>query len=476
MPEAKRNGRNALTLRPLSDSKLCVRNAEVGSSSLLPSTIPPPRQPLRLKRAPKYGRSGNHRVVPPRETCRRARLVMKAIGVTRLSDVTGLDYVGIPVWAAVRPIADSSSISVQNGKGLTRMYARAGAMMEAIEHYCCERLPHTPHCADYRRLRRQARAVDPQSLLLDPQAGYTDTLPLEWLRGTDLRSAEQVWVPSCAVLKPRRGDRTPRVYRGSTNGLASGNTIEEAVCHGLAEAIERDAWTLAIVRGMLLPRIRAIAGAVAAGAACDVSAIHDVVPDGRLFPIIDLTTLAEPARALAAKFAAAGVRVVVRDITTDLGIPTFVAAGWETPAGRIHFHSGLGTHPDARVAATRALTELAQSRLTIFQGVREDIDKVAQRDGVVDRPSQSLWLSDGPLKSFDAVHSYRNDDILEDIQIMSDRVHAAGLEQVIAVDLTRPEVGLPVVKVLVPGLEHWAARHFDPDVIALGARATRCLV
>ena len=83
--------------------------------------------------------SGNHRVVPPRETCRRARPAMKTIGVTRLADVTGLDYVGIPVWAAVRPLADDSSISVQNGKGPTPMHARAGAMMEAIEHYCCER-------------------------------------------------------------------------------------------------------------------------------------------------------------------------------------------------------------------------------------------------------------------------------------------------------------------------------------------------
>src|SRR5262245_49188425 len=87
------------------------------SESRVRAASTPPRHPLRLKSAPKYGRSGNHRVVPPRETCRRARLVMEAIGVTRLADVTGLDYVGIPVWAAVRPIADASSISVQNGKG-----------------------------------------------------------------------------------------------------------------------------------------------------------------------------------------------------------------------------------------------------------------------------------------------------------------------------------------------------------------------
>jgi ribosomal protein S12 methylthiotransferase accessory factor len=168
---------------------------------------------------------------------------------------------------------------------------------------------------------------------------------------------------------------------------------------------------------------------------------------------------------------------VVREITSDIGVPTFVAAGWEAPgAGRTHFHSGLGTHPDARVAVTRALTELAQSRLTIFQGVREDIDKVAERDGVADRPSQSLWLADGPLKRFDAVPTNRSHDILQDIRFMSHRLQSAGLEQVIAVDLTRSEVGVPVVKVIVPGLEHWSARHFDPELIVLGPRARRYLV
>jgi ribosomal protein S12 methylthiotransferase accessory factor YcaO len=400
---------------------------------------------------------------------------MHVIGVTRLSDVTGLDYVGIPVWAAVRPVPDDSSISVQNGKGPTRMQARAGAMMEAIEHYCCERPPHRPRHASYSTLRRTARAVDPQSLLLDPRAGYREMLPQAWLRGTDLRSDEQVWVPAGAVLKPR-GAGAPRLFRGSTNGLASGNTIEEAVCHGLAEAIERDAWTLAIVRGMLVPRVRAIAAAVRAGVACHPHDIEEATPAGQLFPIIDIWTLPDVPLRLARRFEAAGIRLVIRDITSDLGVPTFVAAGWETPAaGHMHFHSGFGTHPDARVAVTRALTELAQSRLTIFQGVREDIDRVARLDGSVDRPSHSLWIADGPLKSFDAVCTHRNHDILEDIRFMSRQLQSAGLEQVIAVDLTRADVGLPVVKVIVPGLEHWAARHFDPDVVVLGPRGRQYL-
>jgi ribosomal protein S12 methylthiotransferase accessory factor len=58
---------------------------------------------------------------------------------------------------------------------------------------------------------------------------------------------------------------------------------------------------------------------------------------------------------------------------------------------------------------------------------------------------------------------------------MSHQLDAAGLTQVIAVDLTRSEVGFPVVKVIVPGLEHWSARHFDPDLVVLGPRARRYL-
>jgi ribosomal protein S12 methylthiotransferase accessory factor len=305
---------------------------------------------------------------------------------------------------------------------------------------------------------------------------YRETLRLEWLVGTELGSEEQVWVPACAVLKPRRGDRGRQIFRGSTNGLASGNTIEEAVCHGLAEVIERDAWTLAIVRGMLMPRIRAMASAIRAGCACSKSQIRDATPESEPFPIIDINTLPVMALSLARRFAAAGVRLVIRDITTDVGVPTFVAAGWETATGRTHFHSGLGTHPDSRVAVTRALTELAQSRLTIFQGVREDIDRVAERDGRVDRPSQSLWFANGPMKSFAAIRSYRTHDLLDDIRFMSLQLESAGLKQIIVVDLTRSEVGVPVVKVIVPGLEHWSARHFDPDLIVLGPRARRYLV
>ncbi len=411
-----------------------------------------------------------------RETCRRARLVMRHIGVTRLADVTGLDHVGIPVWAAVRPVPDHSAISVQNGKGPTRMQAKAGALMESIEHYCCERPPHEPEYASYSALRRKANAVDPQSLILDPKAGYRETLPLEWLRGTNLNSGEQVWVPACAVLKPRPHDRGVAVFRGSTNGLASGNTIEEAVCHGLAEVIERDAWTLAIVRGMLRPRISLLATAISAGRTFDPAAVQEANPDGHLFPMIDVDTLPDVALRLARRFVSAGIRVVIRDITSDLEVPAFVAAGWETHGlGRIHFHSGLGAHPDGRVAVTRALTELAQSRLTVFQGVREDIDRIARRDGDADRPSQSLWLANGPLKPFDAVPTFRSHDILQDIRHMSRRIQSAGLQQVIAVDLTRADVGLPVVKVVVPGLEHWSARHFDPDLIVLGPRARRFL-
>jgi ribosomal protein S12 methylthiotransferase accessory factor len=113
--------------------------------------------------------------------------------------------------------------------------------------------------------------------------------------------------------------------------------------------------------------------------------------------------------------------------------------------------------------------------LTIFQGVREDIEKVARLDGETDRPAHSLWLSRGPLKSFASIETCRSRDILDDIRFMMRRLRAAGLEQVIGVDLTRPEVGLPVVKVIVPGLEHWSARHFDPDLILLGPRARRYL-
>ena len=94
-------------------------------------------------------------------------------------------HVGIPFGPPSAHSQTRASISVQNGKGPTRMQARAGAMMEAVEHYCCERAPHRPEFATIEPCgaRPCHRSAQPVSR---PASGYTETVSFEWLRGTDL--------------------------------------------------------------------------------------------------------------------------------------------------------------------------------------------------------------------------------------------------------------------------------------------------
>jgi ribosomal protein S12 methylthiotransferase accessory factor len=111
----------------------------------------------------------------------------------------------------------------------------------------------------------------------------------------------------------------------------------------------------------------------------------------------------------------------------------------------------------------RALTEVAQSRLTQIHGAREDttIAELRKRMGY-DRAKRinAYWFRDNGLVDYNKVMSYDSDDFLTDIQFVVEALRNKGLDRVIVVDLTREEIGIPVVRVIVPGLEVFA---MDPS-------------
>ena len=187
-------------------------------------------------------------------------------------------------------------------------------------------------------MKVRGNVVNPTDLIL-PEGADPDQF-MAWTDGWDIVSDGPVLVPSHAVFHP-----LPPNYRGpfrtNTNGLASGNTFEEAVFHALAEVIERDAWSL-------------------------VEACRDTGPC--------VTNITDPAlSAMQEKFAKAQVEVRVRDITSDIGIPTMAAVADDVLLKNpLLLTIGIGTHTSARIAVMRALTEVAQSRLTQIHGARED--------------------------------------------------------------------------------------------------------
>jgi putative methanogenesis marker protein 1 len=382
---------------------------------------------LRITLSPckKSYREDTHRAVSPEETLARVSEKIPVAGITRVADITNLDRVGIPVFSSIRPTAQEGAVSVYNGKGATPAEARVSAVMEGIERYSAEIHDHEIISGTYPELAGKGQAVDPRTLNLPRGADPDRQLP--WVEAWDIVADEGVLVPAHAVFHPLpRG--CPPLFRTNTNGLASGNTREEAVFHGLAEIVERDAWSLVEVTKKPGPRITD-------------------PPPGL------------PAELLR-KFAEAKVEVTVRDITSDLGIPTCAAVADDALLRDPRLLTiGMGTHTSARIAYLRALTEVAQSRLTQIHGAREDTTTadVRTRMGYERvRRMNRYWFEADSEVPFSAIPSGEYDDFLKDIGAIVSALGRAGMPRVLVADLTRPEIGVPVVRVIVPGLEVYA--------------------
>ncbi|PYS90784.1 MAG: methanogenesis marker 1 protein [Acidobacteria bacterium] len=419
-----------------------------------------------LRPALKYASSGVVRTVAPAETIKRIAPLMPVIGVTRIADVTHLDRIGIPNFTTVRP-RDYRGISYYNGKGATRLAAKAGAMMEAIERYCGERCDLEICYGSYREMRRRGAAVDPGEIIAPRFREYRPNVRLEWVEGFDLIARRPTYVPLNSVVQPYEPQRGSALYYSSTNGLASGNTIEEALCHALCEVIERDAASISVATLELAPAVGRVLNGVGVLSSESAHATHDK------FPLIALDSLPPSPTKLVHKMRAAKLRIYLRNLTSTAGIPTLECTIVEEQLdGRHLAHGGSGTHPDARVALTRALTEAAQSRVACMQGGREDLPEIIKERVTFD---PDYVFGRGPVRPFSSMRSYEHERIDQDITFLLRRLKAEGFKQIVAVNLTRPELGVPVIRVVLPQAETWAVFYSHLGCCLFGERVKRIL-
>lgn len=387
-------------------------------------------------------RTGTHRACSPAETLRAYAWVMPKLQITRLADITGLDTIGLPVYVAVRP--NSRSLATTQGKGWDRDSAKVSAMMEAIESWHGERARGHLCYDSYQSLVRQSDVVDPSVCPLRPGAVFRTDAPYLWFEGWDLLAEKPCWVPYDLVTTnfvPTPG-RTS-VFLMSSNGQASGNHPLEATTHGLCELIERDA-----------------------------QAIWSLGSDaGRSATKIDLSTVTDPTcvRALAL-LANAGVELAVWEMTSDIGVPVYCAGILERERG-VGPAGGYGCHLAPEVAFMRAVSEAVQSRATVISGSRDD---TYYRDYSVFLSEDTLRQSAAGIEAaatrpFDRA-SLATDTFEGDIAVLLEHVRRAGVARVVVCDLTDPEIGIPVVKVIAPGLEGIRDRlDYQPGVRARAA-------
>ena len=363
-------------------------------------------------------RDGTHRAATLEATWARFARLQRRAGITRIADLTGLDTLGIPVFAAIRPLG--LSLSTQQGKGITPLAAKVSALMESLETWTAEHVALPTISGSYRKLRSRAidvRRVPRSRKRLDLDARW------RWVEGWDLVRDAPVLVPLDAVTLDTTFTRPP-VFDVSSNGLASGNVLVEAIVHGLCEVIERDA----------------------------EAAWRRTGGDRRIV----LDTIADPTcRALIERVVATGARVFVWDLASDTGVCTIGAAIMEDPrepAWRaLGFYQGFGAHWLPEIAIARALTEAAQTRLTYIAGARDDFFPIDYARATDPELLADLWARlaapcDEPV-GFDELPRSPSRSLGHALELLVERVRG----QVVVVDLTHPALRVPVVKVLVPG-------------------------
>lgn len=377
---------------------------------------------------------GTQRVYEESTTLENTKDQIKKIGVTRIADITNLDRIGIPIFSAIRPSAAKGAISIYSGKGSTEQRARISSIMEGFERCLAERQGLNTNIVSaisapalvesYSKARENFSVLDPKSLLL-PQP-YDPQLLLEWVGAYDLLNGEEIFVSANAVYHPYDAPgRCQKLFLSNTNGLASGNVIEEAILHGLLEVIERDAISTAQFTRNLGKEIVLTEA------------------DGYLYE-------------LAGKFKEAEIELKVWLVPSDTGIPTVIAVTDDVklkdPALLV---MGAGSHLKPEIAVARAITEAAQSRVVQIQGAREDTD----REGFIrsvgyDRLKRlnGFWFEEGEKISISEVQDMSGKSPAENITLILEKLRRFA-ERVLVVDLSREEIAVPVVRVIIPGFE-----------------------
>ncbi|MHB8577642.1 MAG: YcaO-like family protein, partial [Dehalococcoidia bacterium] len=286
----------------------------------------------------------------------------------------------------------------------------------------------------FEELRYTHRLTDVDRLPRTGNGIYHAELPLLWVEGFDLLQREPVWVPYELVhtnytLPHPTGSGC---FAPSSNGLASGNHLAEAVSHAICEVVERDATTL----WNLLPDMAQRATRI------DPATIDDA----NCAAVLDC-------------YERAGVAAGIWETTTDIGIPAFyciISERGEDPLHPLHSAAGMGCHPVREVALLRALTEAAQSRLTIIAGSRDDIFRSdyerSRGPDMLARDRALLQLHDD-MRHFRDGPTFAGETFNEDIAWELERLQQAGVSSVVLVDLTRREFGIPVARIVIPGVE-----------------------
>jgi ribosomal protein S12 methylthiotransferase accessory factor len=362
------------------------------------------------------------RIASAEMTLRHAKAWAATAGIAAVHEITALDCLGVPIFISERPDAGANPFAF--GKGRVAIESEVGAYMEGIESHFAE--PGAGNVETRWGLPRDlAHPIFEFAPKLDCTAQQDQALLLA--RAEDIETGAAAWVPAELVFNPSP-DVGAVLFGASSNGLASGNSVEEASLHALLELIERDIWSIEFVRN-------------------------------RSARIAEESLPAE-VREIAERAGRHGLRLVVRAVPNDFGLPFFAAyvCDPKTPSRRF-FNGGWGCHLGRGIALMRAVTEAAQSRAAFLHGGRQppvwdedqpEADGIGEQIEIVSRALPGMRFEDIADLAMEG-------SVTEQWAITTTCLRRVVDRPIYRVVYTPAQAPLQVVRLIVPRLEHFTA-------------------
>ncbi len=360
-----------------------------------------------------------------------------SFGITRICNITGLDFIGIPIYNVIRPRA--TTLSVSCGKGITHNDSIVSGVMESIETDVAENFDVSKTIVSSFSDLPINNKLPLSSLPLHPLSSFHVDTQYNWLLLNSISSNQAFFYPALSIgLRSYDYVDPLPCFRSGSNGLASGFSHDEALLSGLYELVERDS----IMLWKYFTNVRRVPSSIIE---------HQSIPFQSSKSLLDLIT-------------ATGLRVIIQDISSDIKLPVFKCLIGGSIDATISVTEGYGCHHNLEIAINRSITEAVQARTAIIAGSREDYSHRTyaaskHQFNVFCKLYESIYIdpfTSDPLES-------SNGSISENILDIKNRLRSIGFEQIL---IYRFEVPIPpfhVSRVVVPGFEDLQSDIYNPS-------------
>jgi len=403
---------------------------------------------------------GGHRAFTPEQIWQRYEHLISPITgvVSALVRVSDPNNPVIHTYSATHAFGTSSNLKrlrqslghKSGGKGKTDHQSRASGLCEAIERYSgiyqgdeprikskladLEGAIHPQECLLFSDTQYQNREELNQKAIVDhdwiPQR-FDQTKSIDWTPVWSLTEQTHKYLPTAFCYYNYKLPKGDRFCSADSNGNAAGGTLEDAILQGFLELVERDSVAIWWYNRLSRPTV-------------NLASFHD----SYLLELQDW-------------YRSQQRELWVLDLTTDLNIPAFAALSRKVGGAPERIIAGYGAHFDAKIAISRAVTEVNQIGFNIDQ----------QDDSTTPDSALKYWFSQAtlanqpylapcgqtPPKQYTDYPQQWSDDIRQDVLTCVEVAKNVGLEMLV-LNQTRPDIELPVVKVIIPGLRHFWSR------------------